>query len=235
MSITIFYSWQSDVNENHNRKFIKLAMEEAITRLKSDDSELDVVIDQATKNTAGSPHIRDTILNKIRNADIFVADATAIFNSNLNQDGLPKFHSNSNVMMELGYAIAYLGWEWIILVCNTAYGAIENLPFDVRGHRGLIYNLNEDNQNNIRSVKGNLIQTFKEGIKLIKDQMPIKPKFTDHDLIKRDRDLSQLEEVINVLDIPEIEQYLNTSGDVLFDKYFLNFDNIYNVFNRPLS
>jgi hypothetical protein len=43
------------------------------------------------------------------------------------------------VLFELGYASAILGWERIIMVQNTAYGEIEDLPFDLRGRRVLQY------------------------------------------------------------------------------------------------
>lgn len=39
---------------------------------------------------------------------------------------------NPNVLVELGYAAHSLGWDRIIVVVNTAHGAIEELPFDFR-------------------------------------------------------------------------------------------------------
>src|SRR5690606_28310911 len=63
---------------------------------------------------------------------------------------------NPNVLVELGYSIAKLGWSRIILVCNTVYGGINELPFDIRSHRITEYclseNESEENKTNISSM-----------------------------------------------------------------------------------
>jgi hypothetical protein len=46
---------------------------------------------------------------------------------------------NPNVLLELGYAAAQLSWDNIICVYNLAYGAVEDLPFDLRTRRILTY------------------------------------------------------------------------------------------------
>jgi len=48
---------------------------------------------------------------------------------------------NPNVVFELGYAVQRLGWERVICVANTHFGAIEALPFDVRQRRVKGYTL----------------------------------------------------------------------------------------------
>ena len=48
-------------------------------------------------------------------------------------------------MMELGYAVALLGWERILLVYNEKYGKSNKLPFDLRQHRLLTYNSKTSN------------------------------------------------------------------------------------------
>ena len=44
------------------------------------------------------------------------------------------------MLIELGYAIKALGPHRIVMVMNTAFGAIEQLPFDLRLKRILTYN-----------------------------------------------------------------------------------------------
>lgn len=48
---------------------------------------------------------------------------------------------NPNVLTELGYAAARIGWEHVILVQNTAYGDLGGLPFDLRSRRIVPFNL----------------------------------------------------------------------------------------------
>ncbi len=87
------------------------------------------------------PEIAQTILTKIEKSSLFLADVSFI-NNHLGQDRLTP---NPNVLIELGYAAAKLGWEKIICVMNETYGAAEQLPFDIRHRRWPIrYRLNEN-------------------------------------------------------------------------------------------
>ncbi len=52
---------------------------------------------------------------------------------------------NPNVLIELGYAIKAMGHERIILVFNKSFGKVEELPFDLRTRRVLVYEMPEDN------------------------------------------------------------------------------------------
>ena len=42
---------------------------------------------------------------------------------------------NPNVMLELGYATHVVGWDRVICVLNSDYGAPENMPFDIANRR----------------------------------------------------------------------------------------------------
>ena len=106
----IFYSWQSDVDEEANRRLIREGLRAASSRLEAEyaSERLHVEIDEATRNVPGSPNIPLTIFDKIRSADAFVSDVTTI-----NQDRKPDTRAcpNPNVLLELGYAAAHLGWS----------------------------------------------------------------------------------------------------------------------------
>lgn len=129
---TVFYSWQSDIEPAAaNRTLIQRALEDAAADLGSDPAlGIEPVIERDTQGLAGAPDIRTAIFEKIDNAQAFVADVTPIA-----KGGSP----NANVLVELGYAIAVLGWNKIVLVLNTAFGAPEELPFDLRHHRCATY------------------------------------------------------------------------------------------------
>ena len=65
---------------------------------------------------------------------------------------------NSNVIFELGYAVAKHGWNQVVCVNNNKFGKPEELPFDIRGHR--ITNYHSDSEN----AKSNLEQSLQRTI-----------------------------------------------------------------------
>ena len=138
----VFYSWQSDLPNRTNRSFIQQALENVTKVIRSDDSvDVDPVVDRDTQGVPGSPDIAKTIFQKIAGADIIVADVSII---NASQQG--RRTPNPNVLLELGYALHALGDERVILVFNTAYGMLEDLPFDLRMRRVMPYSMPETGQ-----------------------------------------------------------------------------------------
>ncbi len=140
MKRTIFYSWQSDLDPFGNRNLIEDALKRCLKSIKNNALEtVEPVLDRDTAGMSGSPSISEGIFSKITLADVFVADVS-IINSNVGGRLTP----NPNVLIELGYAVAQIGWERIILVQNSAYGSPEELPFDLRGRRVVPYSFNRD-------------------------------------------------------------------------------------------
>ncbi|MEO8000668.1 MAG: hypothetical protein ABI644_02245 [Arenimonas sp.] len=134
----IFWSWQSDNDQDSGRYFVRDVLNKLAKTLNSEaeaeeaerDEEADTIkVDHDTKGVGGSPIIAETILRKIKEAAVFVADVTPI---GLSVSGKKQL-ANPNVMIELGYALLALGHERIVLVMNEAEnGSMENLPFDLR-------------------------------------------------------------------------------------------------------
>ena len=142
MAHTIFYSWQSDLRET--RSVIEWALQGAVRNLnRRHKLEEARRVDQDTAGIAGWPDIASTILRKIEECEVFVADLTPI-------NG-PEYYSrltpNPNVMLELGYALATgMGRTRIICIVNEAYlpkGDLKELPFDVRGSRPIVFRLED--------------------------------------------------------------------------------------------
>ena len=132
---TVFYSWQADLPGRTNRSFIEECLERAAKSLRADESlTLEVRIDRDTADVGGSPAIAETILRKISRAEIFVPDVSIVART-----GGGKAIPNPNVLLELGYAVSVLGWDRIIMVMNTAFGAVTELPFDLKGRRVMPY------------------------------------------------------------------------------------------------
>jgi hypothetical protein len=143
MADTVFYSWQSDSGNSTNRGFIEKALENAINGVLQTELNLDLALDRDTQGVPGAPAIANTILQKIDCAAVFVADVSIINSYERGIEGR-RLTSNPNVLFELGYAVAKLGWESIILVHNLASGSIEELPFDIRDRRPLTYTARPD-------------------------------------------------------------------------------------------
>lgn len=147
---TVFYSWQSDLDSSGNRNLIEDALKRSIKSIKKDDTEsIEPVLDRDTAGISGSPSISESIFAKITLADVFVADVSLINSGSGN-----RLTPNPNVLVELGYAVAQLGWERVVLVQNAAYGSPEDLPFDLRGRRVVAYSFrNEvDDRSEVRAL-----------------------------------------------------------------------------------
>lgn len=132
-TITIFFSWQSDLPGNKTRNIIQKGIDSATKLLRE---TVEIITDRDTQGEVGSPDIMQTIFSKIDNCDIFVADVSAITKIEvLDKEGNPtgkiKAMPNPNVMMELGYATNVLGTNRVICILNSEFGDKENMHFDV--------------------------------------------------------------------------------------------------------
>jgi hypothetical protein len=141
VSHIIFYSWQSDLPNATNRGFIQTALERAAKELAADGSlNVQPVIDRDTQGVPGAPDISKVIFEKINSAAIVVADVSIVTGQH---EGRPS--PNPNVLFELGYALKAIGDERLILVFNTHCGKVEQLPFDLRMRRTLVYKMEPEN------------------------------------------------------------------------------------------
>ncbi len=138
---SIFYSWQSDLPESDNKSYIGSCLSKALTKLKREDEfAVEYVVERATNNRTGTIDIAQTIFNKINSAKLLIADVSIINHRSRKYRKTP----NPNILVELGYGVRTIGWENIICVFNTKYGSPEDLPFDIRNRRLLLYNSNDE-------------------------------------------------------------------------------------------
>lgn len=146
----IFYSWQSDLPNSTNRGFIEDAICKAIKKLKKDSVlQFDVALDRDTSGKSGSLDIANTIFEKVRNCNVFIADVSFV-----TSDAKRK-HPNPNVLLESGYAAKSIGWESIIFIFNKSTGKIEDLPFDLRSRKIIQYEI--EDQASKAKVKEHLV------------------------------------------------------------------------------
>jgi DNA-binding MarR family transcriptional regulator len=137
----VFYSWQRDLPNATNRGLIEDALDAALADLKKSDpaAAVDAAPDRDTQGVPGSPDIVSTIFEKIDAAAVFVADVSIVSHRDAERPS-----PNPNVLVEWGYAMRALGPSRIISVFNTHFGAVETLPFDLRGRRVLTYECDPD-------------------------------------------------------------------------------------------
>ncbi|HWJ40079.1 MAG TPA: hypothetical protein VNT29_03045 [Candidatus Limnocylindrales bacterium] len=159
----VFYCWQSDLPNSTNRGFIEDAIERALKALAREDIVVEP-IDRDTAGVPGAPEIAPTILRKIDDASIVVADVSIIGTINA------ETCANPNVLFEAGYAMGRSGFERLLLVMNTSYGAPEQLPFDLRQRRVLPYELREGDEKG--PARERLVGLLSHHLRLVIDSAP---------------------------------------------------------------
>lgn len=214
----LFYSWQSDTSKETNLNSIRQSLRDASSLVESEIEDTRIEVDEATRETTGSPNIPQTIFNKISASDIFICDLTTI-----NTSAPTEFRRvpNPNVLIELGYAIATLGWERIIMVFNEVHGTFPiDLPFDIDRHRSTRFKIKDKND---KSGKSKFSQTMKEAIQAIIVKAPLKPdekrKKTPEEK-KRNIDVSSLKRVLNTIHIPTFDHFLQEIPDLIIGNIF---------------
>lgn len=177
--MTIFFSWQSDLNLKNNKNFIEGCIKMAISEFNKENKLLvDFTIDKDTSGEPGNPEITNVILNKIDNSRMFICDLSII-----NSDYHGRKTPNPNVIFELGYAIKSLGWEKIVCIVNQEFGLVEDLPFDFKHRRLLGYNLSSKEK---QGEKKKIVTAIKANLSILKDRGLLHDELEDY--FKRDID-----------------------------------------------
>jgi len=188
--MTIFYSWQSDLESTTNRYAIRDALEDAAKQVASKNRAFHKEIQESASGYTGSPDIFQAVLAKIDDASVFVSDVTPVSFLPKTREAAPTLHGaiferiasalgsrahqalakplgNPNVLIELGYALGKLRSERIILVLNEAYGALDALPFDLGTKRVVPYRLRkgstkDERKTALKSLAGSLAHRIRE-------------------------------------------------------------------------
>lgn len=237
---TVFYSWQSDLSRDTNLNALRHALRESANQVESEIDYIKIDIDEATRDTAGSPNIPQTIFSKIEVCDIFVCDLTTINNDTNDTRKVP----NPNVLIELGYAIAKIGWNRIILLFNKTFGSFpSDLPFDIDRHRVTSFNISDKNDFN---GKKQIASALKEAIKIIIEKDPLKPdelKKQTPEQKKREIDVKNLKLALSAFHTPTFDLFLEEFPDRIphrifyFKDYFTSIidDSSFYIYDSDLS
>ncbi len=170
MQAIVFYAWQSDTPARANRNLIRDAAEAACERITSDVSyDWEVTLDSDTRGVAGMCDIPNTILEKIEQCDIFLADLTFVGES-ISADGNRQKMPNCNVVFELGYAAKYHGFSSLVGIVNEAFGKNEGQIFDIKRRACISCNVPRDaDPNRYSKEKERLAKTLEEVFRLTLD------------------------------------------------------------------
>ncbi len=228
MKKTIFYSWQSDLPKETNLNGIKISLREACNFIEEKIEDITIELDEATRNTSGSPNIPKTIFKKISDCDIFICDLSTI-----NKDSKEELRrvQNPNVLIELGYAIATIGWERIIMLFNVNFGTFPNdLPFDIDRHRATSYSIKDKDD---KIGKKQLSEVMKVAIRTIVEKSPLKPhekKSVNPIDRKRQLDIDNLRRILSTINVATFDAFVEEVPDyVIYDflYYYEGFSALY--------
>ena len=209
-AFTLFYAWQSDTPSNIGRNFVEKAASKALKEIHATGIlEKAPRLDKDTKDIPGMPDIANTILEKIKSSSAFLADLTFIGKDVIRDEKDAKLLPNPNVLLELGYAIAHLGWERIICVMNTNYGGQDELPFDLKHRRWpLFFSLSpEAKPDERKTVKAKIIKDLEGAISSIAKLPPRRTHNVENRLddieslvVSMSQTLSQIPEMRSAID-----------------------------------
>jgi hypothetical protein len=162
----IFWSWQSDTPGKIGRHFVREAIENALRELNEEftiEESKRLELDHDRKGVPGSPDLVPTILKKIEESKVFIADVTPVGKNNTSDRAL----LNSNVAIELGYALAKIGDAGLLMVLNSSFGDRESLPFDLRHKAGpIIFTLGHNaSKEEMTRVQKKLTEDFKSALR----------------------------------------------------------------------
>lgn len=215
--IRVFYSWQADLPRETNNHAIRMSIKRSCLNIEQQIPELQFIIDEATREVSGSPHIPSTIFDKITKCDIFISDISVINNHDIDH----KKISNPNVLIELGYAVNIVGWERIILLFNKQFGSFPaDIPFDIDRHRALDYKVVDANDN---SGKGQLKKNLTDAIDLIVKNNPDKPvdKYVlTPEQKKRKNDIKSIEVFFNSIHLISMDDFIENLPNIVPSRIF---------------
>jgi hypothetical protein len=189
----IFWSWQLDTPAQIGKYLVRDALKVAINRLKQaedidEPTRDDLHLDQDTQGTTGSPDLVRTIFGKIEESEVVVADVTIV-----GKTGENKRLINSNVAIELGYALHACTDASVLMVFNEHYGSYEHLPFDLR-HKGggVVFDLAPGaDREQIAAVRASLaddffrkLKPFLQGPARVKEKLSVRAVI-EHRLVRR--------------------------------------------------
>lgn len=191
----VFYSWMSDRPDNRNRSYFRQQLQNCVDQIAK-KLKITIRIDSDSRGEDGSQAIDEAILKKINACDLFVCDITPMVRvQSLGEHHCEKEIPNPNVLFELGFAVASLGWHRCIMIWNGEYGDLNNAPFDIRNHTTVSYRIGSK-ELQLNEVLKKKIENYDE---LVKEWRTAKERSYDASVFARiNKDCSEQEFVDSI-------------------------------------
>jgi Predicted nucleotide-binding protein containing TIR-like domain len=216
--IRVFFSWQSDSPSETNMNAIRAALKKAAKEIKRKSSDFNIVLDEATRDTSGSPNIASKIFEKIDKTQVFIADITTITPENATRPS-----ANPNVLVELGYAVAKVGWDRIVLLLNDTIGNFpSDLPFDIVQNRVSNYSLCEGTQERLNGAAA-LEKLLEIAIRAVIEKNPKTPdqlRGLTPEMMQHERDIKNLTLLLQQIHIPTLDNHILELPRLISDPIF---------------
>lgn len=166
MAETVFYAWQSDRSQKLHRYLIRDAATAACKRITEDPTNTwELKLDEATLGAPGMCDIPNTILEKISDCSVFLGDLTFVGRLD---GGDEELTSNPNVLFELGFAAASIGFDRIVGVMNVVHGQPERQMFDVKRRWAVRYEAAESaDAQSLKKIGAGLSKEIEAAIRTI--------------------------------------------------------------------
>ena len=203
----VFYCWQDHLDKKLYRYLIRDALNDAIATVQSELPEhIECVLrpDSDTSGKAGSIAIADTILEKIRQSTMVIADVNPVLVDVENE----RFYPNPNVMVEVGVAAQALGWRRIVCLFNNSKWSAEQLPFDIRHRRATGYKC--DSPESRRKAVGELGSILSSAIRSTMQEIcrgEIDPS-QGVAIVRRAKDLRLLRDILAAIHLPTLDNFV---------------------------
>lgn len=227
--VRVFFSWQSDSPSETNSGAIRVAIKKAAAKIQESLPGLKIIPDEATRDTSGSPNIVDKIIEKIDATQIYIADITTVTNR-----GAARPCANPNVLIELGYAVAQVGWDRIILLFNESIGAFPgDLPFDIARNRVSKYKLESGESAKLSELNG-LIHV---AIKAVIDKNPKTPsewRGMTLEKIQHGRDVENLNWLLSQIHVPTLDKHIEDLPRYIYDRSLHFWEGAKSVYRNSL-
>jgi hypothetical protein len=124
-------------------------------------------------------------------------------------------------MFELGFAVAELGWERVIMLFDKELPMdASDLPFDVRGHRASAFK-----RSDAAALKPLLVDAI--GIVLLKQ--PARPNNSPElspDQVKRDRDTRALRAALSCIDLSVFDRMIEAAPSIIVSDAFHHYHSL---------
>jgi hypothetical protein len=151
----IYFSPQTEYAEAQDS--ILITLNDTITQFNR-RSRISLKIETAPRPQDTPLRLSNSQFKQIRKSLLYIADSTPI--AAISGTNKPKLLLNTNVCVEIGYALETKDTGQILLLRNERNDLTGDLPFDVSGYKELIFKKQQDLATNLPNMIETLLQRF---------------------------------------------------------------------------